>query len=129
MIPPRGCAYIVMTHRQDAYRALQKLSRGSYKVNQKAIKVSKQCISFLFKIINEPVNENILHFCVSPQIAWALNKGIKSELKQYWDVELGVTYVPWSKTQEVQLEELKEGGVLDVETLAPGKKPKHYIHV
>lgn len=40
MIPPRGCAYIVMIHRQDAYRALQKLSRGPYKVNQKAIKVS-----------------------------------------------------------------------------------------
>uniref|UniRef100_H3CX52 SR-related CTD associated factor 4 n=1 Tax=Tetraodon nigroviridis TaxID=99883 RepID=H3CX52_TETNG len=90
MIPPRGCAYIVMTHRQDAYRALQKLSRGSHKVNQKAIK-----------------------------IAWALNKGIKSELKQYWDVELGVTYIPWSKIREVQLEELKEGGILDVETLSP----------
>lgn len=59
---------------------------------------------------------------VSPQIAWALNKGIKSELKQFWDVELGVTYVPWSKIREVQLEELKEGGVLDVETLAPGTK-------
>lgn len=42
MIPPRGCAYIVMTHRQDAFRALQKLSRGSYKVNQKAIKVSER---------------------------------------------------------------------------------------
>lgn len=39
MIPPRGCAYIVMVHRQDAYRALQKLSRGNYKVNQKSIKV------------------------------------------------------------------------------------------
>lgn len=39
MIPPRGCAYIVMIHRQDAFRALQKLSRGTYKVNQKAIKV------------------------------------------------------------------------------------------
>lgn len=66
-----------------------------------------------------------MYFCVSPQIAWALNKGIKSELKQYWDVELGVTYVPWSKIQEVQLEELKEGGVLDVETLDPGKKNKN----
>lgn len=42
MIPPRGCAYIVMIHRQDAFRALQKLSRGSHKVNQKAIKVSEQ---------------------------------------------------------------------------------------
>ena len=39
MIPPRGCAYIVMVERQDAYRALQKLGRGNHKVNQKAIKV------------------------------------------------------------------------------------------
>ncbi|KAM7398092.1 hypothetical protein PAMA_006119 [Pampus argenteus] len=90
MIPPRGCAYIVMIHRQDAFRALQKLSRGSYKVNQKAIK-----------------------------IAWALNKGIKAEFKQYWDVELGVTYVPWSKVKEDQLEELKEGGILDIDSLSP----------
>lgn len=64
---------------------------------------------------------------VSPQIAWALNKGIKSELKQYWDVELGVTYIPWSKIREVQLEELKEGGILDVETLAPGKEKMCYF--
>lgn len=39
MIPPRGCAYIVMVHRQDAYTALNRLSRGSYKVNQKPVKV------------------------------------------------------------------------------------------
>ncbi|KAL7390801.1 hypothetical protein ABVT39_028066 [Epinephelus coioides] len=90
MIPPRGCAYIVMIHRQDAFRALQKLSRGTHKVNQKAIK-----------------------------IAWALNKGIKSEFKQYWDVEMGVTYIPWSKIKESQVEELKEGGILDVDTLSP----------
>uniref|UniRef100_A0A8C7XMF8 SR-related CTD-associated factor 4a n=1 Tax=Oryzias sinensis TaxID=183150 RepID=A0A8C7XMF8_9TELE len=90
MIPPRGCAYIVMMHRQDAFRALQKLSRGPYKVNQKTIK-----------------------------IAWALNKGIKPEFKQYWDVELGVTCIPWSKVREDQLEELKEGGMLDSETLSP----------
>nr|XP_012774376.2 splicing factor, arginine/serine-rich 15 [Maylandia zebra] len=90
MIPPRGCAYIVMIHRQDAFRALQKLSRGTFKVNQKAIK-----------------------------IAWALNKGIKADYKQYWDVELGVTYIPWSKVREDQLEELKEGGMLDVDTLSP----------
>ncbi|KAK5887440.1 hypothetical protein CesoFtcFv8_016043 [Champsocephalus esox] len=90
MIPPRGCAYIVMTHRQDAFKALQKLSRGSHKVNQKTIK-----------------------------IAWALNKGIKADFKQYWDVELGVTYIPWSKIREAQLEELKEGGILDSDTLSP----------
>ncbi|XP_018416979.1 PREDICTED: splicing factor, arginine/serine-rich 15 [Nanorana parkeri] len=46
MIPPRGCAYIVMVHRMDAYRALQKLSRGNYKVNTKAIKVNQ--IYFLY---------------------------------------------------------------------------------
>jgi len=40
MIPPRGCAYVCMVHRQDAYRALQKLSSGSYKIGSKIIKVS-----------------------------------------------------------------------------------------
>uniref|UniRef100_A0AAY4E8N7 SR-related CTD-associated factor 4a n=1 Tax=Denticeps clupeoides TaxID=299321 RepID=A0AAY4E8N7_9TELE len=94
MIPPRGCAYIVMIHRQDAFRALQKLGRGSYKVNQKTIK-----------------------------IAWALNKGIKSDLKQYWDVELGVTYVPWSKVKADDLDGFKEGGMLDPDSLSPGKDP------
>lgn len=63
-------------------------------------------------------------FLVSCQIAWALNKGIKAEFKQYWDVELGVTYIPWSKIREAQLEELKEGGILDVDTLSPGKTSK-----
>lgn len=39
MIPPRGCAYICMVHRQDAYRARQKLSTGSFKIGSKIIKV------------------------------------------------------------------------------------------
>lgn len=79
-----------MVHRQDAYRALQKLSRGNYKVNQKSIK-----------------------------IAWALNKGIKADYKQYWDVELGVTYVPWDKVKPEELESFCEGGMLDSDTLNP----------
>ncbi|KAF0030090.1 hypothetical protein F2P81_016821 [Scophthalmus maximus] len=90
MIPPRGCAYIVMVHRQDAYTALNKLSRGSYKVNQKPVK-----------------------------IAWALNKGIKSAHKKFWDVERGVTYIPWSKVKVEELESYREGGMLDTETLNP----------
>ncbi|TMS07528.1 Splicing factor, arginine/serine-rich 15 [Larimichthys crocea] len=90
MIPPRGCAYIVMVHRQDAYTALNKLSRGSYKVNQKPVK-----------------------------IAWALNKGIKSAHKKFWDVERGVTYIPWSKVKAEELESYREGGILDAETLNP----------
>ncbi|KAG7455593.1 splicing factor, arginine/serine-rich 15-like isoform X1 [Solea senegalensis] len=90
MIPPRGCAYIVMVHRQDAYTALKKLSRGSYKVHQKPVKV-----------------------------AWALNKGIKSALKKFWDVEQGVTCIPWSKVKVDELEIYREGGMLDTETLNP----------
>ncbi|KAM8769352.1 SR-related and CTD-associated factor 4-like [Acanthopagrus schlegelii] len=90
MIPPRGCAYIVMVHRQDANTALNKLSRGSYKVNQKPVK-----------------------------IAWALNKGIKSTHKKFWDVERGVTYIPWSKVKVEELESYREGGMLDAETLNP----------
>ncbi|XP_019944168.1 SR-related and CTD-associated factor 4-like isoform X2 [Paralichthys olivaceus] len=90
MIPPRGCAYIVMVHRQDAYTALNKLSKGSYKVNQKPVK-----------------------------IAWALNKGIKSAHKKFWDVERGVTYIPWSKVKVEELESYREGGMLDTETLNP----------
>ncbi|KAM6933337.1 SR-related and CTD-associated factor 4-like [Xenentodon cancila] len=90
MIPPRGCAYIVMVHRQDAYTALNKLRRGAYKVNQKPVK-----------------------------IAWALNKGIKSAHKKFWDVERGVTYIPWSKVKVEELESYREGGMLDAETLNP----------
>ncbi|XP_034556972.1 SR-related and CTD-associated factor 4-like isoform X2 [Notolabrus celidotus] len=90
MIPPRGCAYIVMVHRQDANTALNKLSRGSYKVNQKPVK-----------------------------IAWALNKGIKSAHKKFWDVERGVTYIPWNKVKVEELEIYREGGILDAETLNP----------
>lgn len=90
MIPPRGCAYIVMVHRQDAYTALNKLSRGSYKVNQKPVK-----------------------------IAWALNKGIKPAHKKFWDVERGVTYIPWSKVKVEELDSYREGGILDTETLNP----------
>lgn len=61
----------------------------------------------------------LLHNCIF-QIAWALNKGIKAEFKQYWDVELGVTYIPWSKVKMEDLDVCREGGMLDPDTLAPG---------
>nr|XP_009485383.1 PREDICTED: protein SCAF8 [Pelecanus crispus] len=88
MIPPRGCAYVCMVHRQDAYRALQKLSSGSYKIGSKIIK-----------------------------IAWALNKGVKTEYKQFWDVDLGVSYIPWEKVKLDDLEGFAEGGMIDQETV------------
>ena len=53
MIPPRGCAYIVMVHRQDANTALNKLSKGSYKVNQKPVKVHS-LFHFIFISTNLP---------------------------------------------------------------------------
>ncbi|XP_057207237.1 SR-related and CTD-associated factor 4b isoform X1 [Triplophysa rosa] len=90
MIPPRGCAYVVMVHRQDAHTALNKLSRGTVKVNQKSIK-----------------------------IAWALNKGIKAEFKKFWDVERGVTYIPWNKVKRDDIQSYRGGGMLDAETLKP----------
>lgn len=61
----------------------------------------------------------------SPKIAWALNKGIKPDYKQYWDVELGVTYIPWDKVKPEDLESFCEGGMLDNETLSPGKVLLH----
>ncbi|KYO18611.1 protein SCAF8 isoform D [Alligator mississippiensis] len=88
MIPPRGCAYVCMVHRQDAYRALQKLSSGSYKIGSKIIK-----------------------------IAWALNKGVKTEYKQFWDVDLGVSYIPWEKVKVDDLDGFAEGGMIDQETV------------
>ncbi|POI31691.1 hypothetical protein CIB84_004558, partial [Bambusicola thoracicus] len=94
MIPPRGCAYVCMVHRQDAYRALQKLSSGSYKIGSKIIK-----------------------------IAWALNKGVKTEYKQFWDVDLGVSYIPWEKVKLDDLEGFAEGGMIDQETVNTGFMP------
>ncbi|XP_077405938.1 SR-related and CTD-associated factor 8 [Vanacampus margaritifer] len=88
MIPPRGCAYICMVHRQDAYRARQKLSTGSCKIGSKIIK-----------------------------IAWALNKGVRQEYKQFWDVDLGVTYIPWEKVKVDDLDDFAEGGIIDQETV------------
>ncbi|XP_069787700.1 SR-related and CTD-associated factor 8 isoform X2 [Narcine bancroftii] len=88
MIPPRGCAYVCMVHRQDAFRALQKLSTGSFKMGSKIIK-----------------------------IAWALNKGVKPEYKQFWDVDLGVTYIPWEKLKLDDLDGFSEGGMIDQETV------------
>ncbi|KAK9533466.1 hypothetical protein VZT92_008582 [Zoarces viviparus] len=88
MIPPRGCAYICMVHRQDAYRSRLKLSTGSFKIGSKIIK-----------------------------IAWALNKGVKQEYKQFWDVDLGVTYIPWEKVKLDDLDDFAEGGIIDQETV------------
>lgn len=153
MIPPRGCAYICMVHRQDAYRALQKLSTGSFKIGSKIIKVPfifliwfvVYSISLMFSLIYSHywplvVTAYLLYrwillrwkkfvcrrlvwpICVLIlQIAWALNKGVKQEYKQFWDADLGVTYIPWEKVKLDDLDGFAEGGIIDQETVNDGK--------
>lgn len=67
------------------------------------------------------------HLCWCPiQIAWALNKGVKQEYKQFWDVDLGVTYIPWEKVKVDDLDGFAEGGIIDQETVNDGKKKQAY---
>lgn len=74
----------------------------------------------LFKFLNS-INEPL--FFLLLQIAWALNKGVKTEYKQFWDVDLGVTYIPWEKVKVDDLEGFAEGGMIDQETVNTGKNP------
>ncbi len=40
------------------------------------------------------------------------------EWKDYWEVDLGVSYIPWSKlTKETDYDLLEDGGMLDQETM------------
>lgn len=60
------------------------------------------------------------------QLAWAPGKGVKGkEWKDYWEVELGVSYIPWNKLSNItdqDLELLEEGGMIDEDTLPPQLK-------
>ena len=68
-----------------------------------------------------------LSVCLSvvDQIAWALNKGVKQEYKQFWDVDLGVTYIPWEKVKLDDLDDFAEGGIIDQETVDDGERKLH----
>ncbi|KAH8369860.1 hypothetical protein KR093_001278 [Drosophila rubida] len=94
-IVPRGCAFIVMNRRQDAYKAMQSLK--NHKLQGRAITIS-----------------------------WAAGKGVKSkEWKDFWDLELGVTYVPWNKlSTDTDLDSLEEGGMFDEDTMPGWMKQK-----
>lgn len=88
MIIPRGCAFIVMHRRQDAFKAMNGL---------KNVKMQGRVIT----------------------ISWAAGKGVKSkEWKDYWDLDLGVSYIPWEKiARDVDLEALEEGGMFDEDSM------------
>lgn len=53
------------------------------------------------------------------QIAWAPGKGMKDkEWKDYWEVEHGVSYIPWNKISlDTDLDLLEDGGVIDEDSL------------
>lgn len=46
---------------------------------------------------------------------------MKQEYKQFWDVDLGVSYIPWEKVKLDDLDDFAEGGMIDQETVNSGK--------
>lgn len=86
MVPPRGCAFVCMARRKEAAKALDRMK--GFKLNSSALRV-----------------------------AWAPGIGVKeSSFRDMWDVELGVTYIPWNKLP-ADMSQLLEGGVIDEESL------------
>jgi RNA-binding protein 16 len=95
MIPPRGCAYIVMNRRQDAYKAMQALK--NHKMQNRAITIS---------------------WAAGKGVK-------SKEWKDYFDQTLGVTMVPHKKlTHLTNFESLEEGGMFDEDTMPAWVKEK-----
>ena len=95
MIPPRGCGYIVMNRRQDAYKAMHSLK--NHKMQNRAITIS---------------------WAAGKGVK-------SKEWKDYFDQTLGVTYIPFNKlTHATDFEALEEGGMYDEETMPVWVKEK-----
>ncbi|ODM93353.1 Protein SCAF8 [Orchesella cincta] len=95
LIPPRGCAFIVMNRRQDAVRALDRLK-------------------------NTKLQGKTITLAWAPGKGV---KG--KEWKDYWEVGDGVSYIPWNKLRdETNLEEFEDGGCMDEDTLPEFLKNK-----
>lgn len=95
MIPPRGCAYIVMDRRQDAYKAMHALK--NHKMQNRAITIS---------------------WAAGKGVK-------SKEWKDYFDQTLGVTYIPFGKlTHSTDFEALEEGGMYDEDTMPVWVKEK-----
>ncbi|KAJ6648579.1 SR-related and CTD-associated factor 8, partial [Pseudolycoriella hygida] len=95
MIIPRGCAFLVMNRRQDAYKAMGSLK--NYKLQGRSIIIS-----------------------------WAAGKGVKGkEWKDYWDLDTGISYIPFSKlSNSTDFEALEEGGMFDEDSMPTWLKEK-----
>lgn len=94
-----------MNRRQDAYKALQELK--NFKLHGSTIKVR-----FLQKY-------GLLIFCYSLQMAWAPGRGMKGkEFKDYWEVDLGASYIPYDRLPDnIDLDLLEDGGMIDDDTI------------
>lgn len=59
-------------------------------------------------------------------MAWAPGKGVKGkDLKDYWEGDLGVSYIPWHKLKpDIDIEMLEDGGMIDEDTMPPWMKAK-----
>ena len=88
LIPPRGCAFVCMNRRMDASKALRSLNKT--------------------KIHGKPIT-----------LAWAPGKGMKDkQWKDYWDVEVGCSYIPISKLDpQIDMASLEDGGTFDEDTM------------
>ena len=64
-------------------------------------------------------HDRVMFACVSPQkAAWAPGTGVKeSNFKANWDVDMGVTYVPWDDLPTVNIDALAVGGMVDGDSL------------
>lgn len=95
MIPPRGCAYIVMDRRQDAYKAMHALK--NHKMQNRTITIS---------------------WAAGKGVK-------SKEWKDYFDQTIGVTYIPFGKlTHATDFATLEEGGMYDEDTMPVWVKEK-----
>jgi hypothetical protein len=72
-----------------------------------------------------------MDWCCCAQVAWAPGRGVKGrEWKDYWEAELGVSYLPWGALHArwalsaLSLDALEDGGAVDEDTLPPWLPPR-----
>jgi len=63
------------------------------------------------------------------KIAWAPGQAMKDkEWKDYWEIDDGVSYIPWEKlNKEIDYDELEVGGMLDEDTMPEWLKSKLFV--
>lgn len=91
LIPPRGCGFVCMKTREDAYKIMSSSSKN-FRLSGSYLKT-----------------------------AWAPGKGMKGkDFKDYWDVDQGCSFLPYSLlTDSTDFDDLEEGGIIDEDSLPP----------